>query len=300
MRQQGASPDLAMAEIAARQHGVVSFAQLRSAGLSTSATARRARAGRLHQVHRGVYAVGHVALSPQGRWMAAILACGNDVRVGRREGVDEPAHPVGVLLRWGAALSHRSAAALWQLLPAADGLIDVSVSGNGGRRTRRGIRIHRCPTLLPASVISKQGIPVTTPTRTIADLRGAVSPWELRRAVRQAEVLGLPTGAESLTKRTRSDLELLFLGLCRRHKLPRPEVNAKIGSIEVDFLWRERRIVVETDGYRYHRGRVAFEDDHARDLKLRELGYEIVRLSGRQVEEDPERVARILSGWLVS
>jgi hypothetical protein len=216
MRQQGASPDLVMAEIAARQHGVVSFAQLRSAGLSKSATARRARAGRLHQMHRGVYAVGHVALSPQGRWMAAILACGNDVRVGRREGVDEPAHPVGVLLRWGAALSHRSAAALWQLLPAADGLIDVSVPGNGGRRTRRGIRIHRCPTLLPASVTSKQGIPVTTPTRTIADLRGAVSPRELRRAIRQAEVLNLPTGAENLTKRTRSDLELLFLGLCRR------------------------------------------------------------------------------------
>jgi very-short-patch-repair endonuclease len=65
-------------------------------------------------------------------------------------------------------------------------------------------------------------------------------------------------------------------------------------------LWRERRIVVETDGYRYHRGRVAFEDDHARDLKLRELGYEVIRLSGRQVEENPERVARILSGILAS
>lgn len=195
MRQQGASPDLAMAEIAARQHGVVSFVQLRSAGLSKSAIARRARAGRLHQVHRGVYAVGHMALSPHGRWMAAILACGNDVRVKRQEGLDEPAHPVGVLSRWGAALSHRSAAALWQLLPASDGPIDISVSGNGGRRTRQGIRIHRCPTLLPASVTSRHGIPVTSPARTIADLRGSVSPRELRRAIRQAEVLGLSTGA---------------------------------------------------------------------------------------------------------
>jgi very-short-patch-repair endonuclease len=113
-------------------------------------------------------------------------------------------------------------------------------------------------------------------------------------------VLGLFTGAESLTKRTRSDLELLFLRLCRRYGLPRPEVNAKIGSIEVDFLWRERRIVVETDGYRYHRGRVAFEDDHARDLKLRELGYEVIRLSDEQVTNDPGRVVKIIRQILAS
>ncbi|HWO15679.1 MAG TPA: DUF559 domain-containing protein [Solirubrobacterales bacterium] len=113
-------------------------------------------------------------------------------------------------------------------------------------------------------------------------------------------MLGLPTGAESLTERTRSDLELLFLRLCRRHELPRPEVNVKVGSIEVDFLWREQRVVVETDGYRYHRGKVASEDDYARDFKLRELGYEVIRLSDEQVTSDPKRIARIIRQTLAS
>lgn len=103
-----------------------------------------------------------------------------------------------------------------------------------------------------------------------------------------------------MMKRTRSDLELLFLRLCRRHGLPRPEVNVQIGPFEVDFLWRERRLVVETDGYKYHRGRMSFESDRARDFKLREIGYEVIRLSDRQVADDPERVARLLSGMLTS
>ena len=223
--------------------------------------------------------------------MAAILACS------KKPSVDAWRT---VLDHWGVALSHRSAAVLWQLLPPSDGPIDISVPSDGGRRKRHGIRIHRCPTLLSASVTSQQGIPVTSPARTIADLRGSVPSWELRRAVRQAEVMGLPTGAERLTKHTRSDLELLFLSLCRRHKLPRPEVNAKIGSIEVDFLWRERRVIVETDGYRYHRGRAAFENDRARDLKLRELGYEVIRLSDEQVTDDPGRVAKIIRQILAS
>jgi very-short-patch-repair endonuclease len=111
-------------------------------------------------------------------------------------------------------------------------------------------------------------------------------------------VLGLPTGAENLTKRTRSDLELLFLRLCHRHGLPRPEVNTKIDGIEVDFLWREKRLAVETDGYRYHRGRVTIENDRARDLILRELGYEVIRLSDKQIAEEPERVVRLLAGRL--
>jgi very-short-patch-repair endonuclease len=113
-------------------------------------------------------------------------------------------------------------------------------------------------------------------------------------------VLGLPTGAEDLTESTRSDLELLFLRLCRRHGLPRPEVNAKIGSIEVDFLWRERRVIVETDGYRYHRGRVTIENDRDRELILRELGYEVIRLSDKQIAEEPRRIARLIAETLAS
>lgn len=90
----------------------------------------------------------------------------------------------------------------------------------------------------------------------------------------------------------RSDLELLFLQICRRHHLPLPEVNAEIGDIEVDFLWRRRRLVVETDSYRYHRGQIAFQRDRNRDLDLQELGFQVVRFSERHLNEEPMRVAQ--------
>ncbi len=136
---------------------------------------------------------------------------------------------------------------------------------------------------------------MTTPARTIADLRRIVSPARLRRAIRQAEVLGLRTGLDRPAEPTRSELEHLFLELCRRHRLPAPEVNVRIGRRVVDFLWRERRLVVETDGYRYHRGPTAFEDDHARDLALRTGGYDVLRFTYRQVTSEPARVANAIS-----
>ncbi len=119
-----------------------------------------------------------------------------------------------------------------------------------------------------------------------------VSHKELRRAIRQADVLGLPIGSPPERDRTRSDLERDFLRLCRRHRLPAPEVNVRIGRYLVDFLWRERRLVVETDSYLYHRGEAAFEDDHRRDFGLRQLGHRVVRVSGGQLEEEPGRIAR--------
>jgi very-short-patch-repair endonuclease len=150
---------------------------------------------------------------------------------------------------------------------------------------------------------------VTTPARTIADLRrtissagrqGVVSPKELRRAIRQANVIGLPLGQDVISDRTRSDLERLFLHLCRRHRLPTPEVNVRVGPFLVDFLWSAHRLVAETDGYRYHRGSEAFEDDRARDLQLRALGYDVVRLSYRQVAGEPEQVATVFRSALTS
>jgi len=116
---------------------------------------------------------------------------------------------------------------------------------------------------------------------------------EMRRAIRQAGVLGLRLG-ESGPDPTRSDLERAFLLLCRRHGLPAPEVNVEIERLEVDFLWRDRHLIVETDGYRYHRGRAAFENDRDRDLRLHALGYDVVRLTYRQVIEEPERIAAAL------
>jgi very-short-patch-repair endonuclease len=115
--------------------------------------------------------------------------------------------------------------------------------------------------------------------------------------VRQAEVLEL-TLDSAVGDQTRSELEHLFLRLCRRHRLPMPEVNVRVGGRIVDFLWRDRRLIVETDGYRYHRGRVAFEDDRARDLEQRALGFEVVRLSHRQVTDEPQRVAAVLRSAL--
>jgi hypothetical protein len=151
-----------------------------------------------------------------------------------------------------------------------------------------------------------RGIPVTTPERTIADLReaittrrrGAISSRELRKAIRQANVIGLPIGVKDAKVRTRSDLEGDFLRLCHRHGLPPPEVNVRIGPYLVDFLWRERRFVVETDSYLYHRGEVAFQEDRARDLDLMRRGFEVLRLSERQLDEEPAQVGEVLAARL--
>jgi very-short-patch-repair endonuclease len=210
--------------------------------------------------------------------MAAVLACGD-----------------------GAVLSHGSAAALWGLLRPIKGPIDVSVPSGNGRGSRRGIRLHRCPSLaLPARedgggreetlVTVHNDIPVTTVHRTVDDLRSTVPSHLLRRATRQAELAGYRVrGVEA--KRTRSDLEDDFLHFCRRHRLPRPEVNVKVGRFEIDFVWRAQRVAVETDDFRYHRGSVAYEDDHARDLELRRHGFAVRRFTGQQLDEEPDLVA---------
>lgn len=275
--------DSLVARIANRQYGVVTVRQLEGLGMSRRAAAKRATGGRLHRIHRGVYAVGTPPTNLRGWWMAAVLACGK-----------------------GAVLSHGSAAALWGLLRPIEGPIDVSVPHRGGRAKRRNIRVHRCSSLFvndgadlslhgtqnrPASLVTvRHRIPVTTVQRTIDDLRGAVAPWLVRRARRQAELMGLRLeGAEG--RKTRSELEDEFLRLLRRYCLPLPETNAKVGRWEVDFLWREERVVVETDSFAYHRGSVAFEDDHARDLDLRGAGFTVLRFTERQLDQGPGRVA---------
>jgi very-short-patch-repair endonuclease len=215
--------------------------------------------------------------------MAAVLACGE-----------------------GAVLSHHSAAALWRLLKPIEGSIHVSTPSTSGRTARRGIHLHRCPALRepsssPSYVPSRGGrggrlttyrhnIPVSTISRTVEDLDGTVAPYLVRRARRQAELKGvhLP-GSEH--RRVRSDLEEDFFTLVRSHRLPFPETNVKLGRWEVDFLWREQRLVVEIDSFLYHQGSVAFHDDHARDLDLRQLGFTVLRYSELQLEDEPDRIA---------
>jgi len=290
MREESDTRDAAVARIASRQHGVVTAEQLREVGIDKSAVSRRVRAGRLHRLHRGVYAVGHCAPNLHQRWMAAVLACGE-----------------------GAILSHHSAAALWKLLRPIEGPIHISVPTTNGRATQRGICLHRCPSLFTPeepspspSYLDQEGgrgrrlithrdrIPVTTIQRTIDDLDGTVPPYLLRRARRQAELKGVHLeGTEG--RRLRSDLEEDFFALVHRHHLPLPETNVKLGRHEVDFLWRSHRLVVEIDSFAYHRGSINFENDHARDLDLRQLGFTVLRFSERQLAEEPARVVADLA-----
>lgn len=206
-------------------------------------------------------------------------------------------------------MSHHSAAALWELLRPIEGPVHVSVPTTAGRLSRRGIRVHRCPSLAltmpsltPSSLPIRGGrgrglltthrhnIPVTTIQRTIGDLDGTVAPYLLRRARRQAELKGIRLeGVDS--KRQRSDLEEDFLVLFLASGFPSPETCVKIGRWEVDFLWRDRRLIVETDCFLYHRGSVAFEDDHVRDLDLRRRGFTVLHFTDGQLESEPERIA---------
>lgn len=210
--------------------------------------------------------------------MAAVLACGE-----------------------GAVLSHASAGELWGMLrirrppsPAAvDVVLHITVPSEAGRR-RPGIAIHRSRSLAPGQITRRLGIPVTVPSRTLADLRRTLPRPQFSAALREAEFLGLPIEPGLAPDGTRSELEARFLALCRRHRLPRPQVNVRLGSLTVDFLWPRNRLVVEVDGWDSHRTRAAFEDDRARDLKLKLLGYEVVRFTWRRLIDQPAEVAAAL------
>jgi very-short-patch-repair endonuclease len=288
------SVDELIEDIAARQMGLVTRAQLRAAGIAADVIDRRVRANRLRQVHRGVYRVGPL-VAPRSRELAAVLACGPR-----------------------AALSHRSAGALWELLPAADesAPIDISVSqGNRGRRPN--IRVHRVS--LPAhDVTSLEGIPVTSVCRTVLDLAALLGARDLERVLAQAERqhhLDQPTlqsiaanhagrpGApvlrallqnEARPALTRSEAEERFLSLIRKAQLPAPETNVLAGEYEVDFLWRRERLVVEVDGFAFHSARQNFESDRRRDARLAARGLSVVRVTWRQLVQEPEAmVARL-------
>ncbi len=170
--------------------------------------------------------------------------------------------------------------------------------GLGGKPKRPGIRLHRSRTLARTRTVRRLGIPVTTPARTIADLRRVVPAKLVGSAIRQAEVIGLDIPDDVEADSTRSELERRFLGVCRRHQLPPPQVNARLGRFVVDFLWPDQHLIVETDGYRFHRGRQAFEDDRARDLDLQLRGFTVFRITYRQLTQDPAGVARGLQALL--
>jgi hypothetical protein len=216
-----------LSQLASLQHGVVTRGDLASLGFGRRQIERRTADGRLVRAHRGVYAVGHAALSREGRWMAAVLACGD-----------------------GAVLSHRSAAVCWGCADREDVVPHVTASH---RLRPAGVVAHR-GRLAPADMTVRNGIPVTSPARTLVDLAQILSEEDLERVVRQAQFRRLfdPHAIRDALQRrpsallrqllddrnpSQSELEDRFLRLCRRHGIPRPQAQVRGGRRRPDFVW---------------------------------------------------------------
>lgn len=284
-----------LARLAARQHGVVARRQLLTLGFGDEAIKLRVAAGRLHALHREVFAVGHRRIAEPGRRWAAVLAYGDK-----------------------AVLSHRSAAALWGLARQRTALIDVTAElGRQGIDRRAGIFIHR-GRLHPEDRAERGGLPLTTVARTLFDFaeftdhRHLESAWEEAdrlnllklRAVERVCERGYGRRALKPIRRllaearaavmTRSPLEYDFAAFCRDHRLPVPSFNTIVLSYEVDALWPRQRLAVELDSWEFHRHRAAFERDRARDTALQIAGYRTIRITHRRIHDEPAHVARQL------
>jgi very-short-patch-repair endonuclease len=283
-----------------RPHGVVGRHQLLAAGIGPSLIDARVSAGWLRPMHRGIYAVGPIQ-SVEAPEAAAVLACGD-----------------------GAALSHESAASLWRVLRRQN-RTSVHVTVPGGRYLHRaGIRIHRVRALHPDEVTALRRIRITTPARTLLDLAAILPARALEQAIAQAERTyagtqrrllallaryparpGTPKLRELLggshhPALARSEAEERFLALIRRAGLPPPEANVALHGYELDFLWREARLAIEIDGYAFHGDRAAFEADRRRDADLAAHGIQVMRVTWRQIADEPEatlvRLAQALAG----
>jgi len=282
--------DTHIAALAARQHGVVTRRQLVALGLGRGAIAARLRSGRLHRLFRGVYAVGHPRVTASGRRLAAVLACGP-----------------------GAVLSHETAADLLGLRPSASPRIHVTVPGTSARSVP-GVLVHRARTLRAQDVTVADAIPVTSVARTLSDLAARHDVATLRKAMERAErlrtfdrdlILDVVAGrpgrrlAAALDAADpapfRSDLESDFVARCLGRGLPRPEVNATVEGLEVDLVWRMAKLVVELDGWAFHRSRRSFAADRRRDVRLSAAGYTVLRFADVDADERAvEEVARRL------
>lgn len=291
----------AVATLATRQDGVISRAQLRRIGFTEREVDCAVAAKRLHRLYRGVYAVGHRRLSRNGRYLAAVLAGGRS-----------------------AVLSHRSAAAVWDLRAPREGAIDITVDRD--RRNQGDIVIHR-NALEAADVTTRHGIPVTTALRTLIDLAACVTQPELERAIRRAEYEHLATpaglaevaqarsgsrGAKKMRKAllnlgeapgmTRSPLEDDFVRFLRRRRLPPATLNVTLplGSrrVEADCVWRGQKVIVELDGRDAHLSATAFEADRARDSALQARGWRTVRVTRTRLRADGKALAAELRALL--
>jgi very-short-patch-repair endonuclease len=281
----GRAPDAEIWALVRRQHGVIARRQLLDRGLSPRQVERRIASGRLHPLWRGVYAVGRPLLDRHGRWMAAVLACGP-----------------------GASLSHGSAAALWGFGSEQRGSIDVSVPTRSRARLG-GICTHRRNKATLEDTTVHEGIPVTSPIRTLIDQATYLRPMVLERAVNEADKLdrvradvlhasldayrGQP-GVRPLRMLLDPKLEQLMRPLARAVGLPTPETKLWVNGYEVDFFWPELGIVVEADGLRYHRTASQQRRGLERDQTHLAAGMWPIRFSHWQIKHEPAHVRRVL------
>lgn len=280
-------------DLARAQHGVLTRAQLLSLGLGPDSIKHRIAKGRLHPLWRGVYAVGRPEVGQKGWWMAAVLSCGPD-----------------------ALLSHRSAAALWGLVRASREVeFDVIVPTRTVRR-RPGVRVHRRSDLGPEHRCEVTGIPVMDPISTLVDLASYVPEWQVERAINEADRLDLvdpetlrgtvvalpPRPGMACMRRllgldamTDSGLERRFLTIVRAANLPRPETQVWVSGYRVDFYWPNLGLVVETDGWRYHRTPGEQATDHRRDQAHTVAALTTLRFSESQIRYRPDEVTQTLA-----
>jgi len=276
------TPQSAIWELVRRQHGVVARGQLLDLGLSVRAIEHRLKTGRLHLLRRGVYAVGRPEIGHKGRWMAAVLSCGR-----------------------GTVLSHRSAAALWGIGGERVGGIEVSTPFASFNQPTE-LRVHRRYGLRAEDVTQQDGIPVTSPIRTLLDLAAELPPGEVERAVNEADRLGLvdpetlrealgayrgERGVRKLRtlldrrtfRLTDSELERRFLCIVAEAGLSIPETGRYLNGFKIDFYWPDLGLVVETDGLRYHRTPAQQARDRLRDQAHVAAGMTPLRFTHQQV-----------------
>jgi hypothetical protein len=283
--------DALIRQLAELQHGVVARCQLLAMGITESAIEVRLSAGRLVRLYRGVYAVGHRVLAPRGHYVAAVLALGPR-----------------------AALSHKSAGGLHELLSTAQTVVDVTVPGSKGAPRRKGLRIHVTDALDPEDVDVVDGIPITSVARTILDLAAILTSTQLRRVIEQADrsgVLNLLALQRALDRRprangsrrlrailrdytgappTRSVFERAFLELIERAGLPKPLVNHELAGLEPDIYWPQWKLVVELDSRGFHSDPRTFESDRIRDARLQRLGLRVLRITWKRLKQEPKAV----------
>jgi very-short-patch-repair endonuclease len=279
-------------DLARRQHGVLTRRDLLALGFSAKGIKHRVGSGRLHAISSGIYAVGRPELTPYGRWMAAVLACGDE-----------------------AMLSHRSAADLWGLGREGD-VIDVTVRRKCEIR-RRGLKVRSRPTLDARSFILRHGIPVTSPVQTLIDLATELKPLRLERSVNEADKLDLvdpetlrralgahkgEPGVKKLAtlldrhtfRLSDSDLEVLFRPLALAAGLPAPLTKHRVLGYEVDFCFPAHDLIVETDGLRYHRTPAQQARAARRDQTHTAAGLRVLRFTHWQITHEPDEVTNVL------